>query len=226
LKRQQDISFDYRAERNHYASPVTVVRPYQHLEGHLLAFGKDYRRFFHGKKVLDFGGGEGLHAKVIAETAAPVLLVTVDLIFKRMLLPSQHNPFDSLHFVCGDCFHLPFLPRTFDVVFGSGILHHLRDIDPVVDEIKRVLKPGGLYLGIEPNLRNPVNLLYFRRVSKSTNEYELKPTPLKSAFSSKGFSFRFSYWWRRFPLIRSPWLTPTIAIEARYSAESENNPTP
>ena len=41
-----------------------------------------------------------------------------------------------------DANKLQFPDNSFDVVFGSSILHHL-DINQTLDEITRVLKPNG-----------------------------------------------------------------------------------
>lgn len=47
---------------------------------------------------------------------------------------------------------LPFEDELFDAVTAYAFLHHLEDYKPVLREISRVLKPGGLvYVDLEPN---------------------------------------------------------------------------
>ena len=46
-------------------------------------------------------------------------------------------------FVLHDAERLPFDDDTFDVVYSNGVLHHTPDTRGVVNEIWRVLKPGG-----------------------------------------------------------------------------------
>jgi len=41
---------------------------------------------------------------------------------------------------------LPFDDEVFDVVFSKGVLTHVRDKQPLFDEIYRVLKPGGIFV--------------------------------------------------------------------------------
>lgn len=53
---------------------------------------------------------------------------------------------------------LEFEDNTFDVVYGGGILHHL-DFERAVDEVQRVLKPGGIMVFQEPLDLNPVGWL-------------------------------------------------------------------
>jgi SAM-dependent methyltransferase len=60
---------------------------------------------------------------------------------------------------------------TFDLVYGSGILHHL-DFERAMHELKRVLKPGGVALFAEPLGHNPAIELYRRRTPEARSEDE------------------------------------------------------
>ena len=48
-------------------------------------------------------------------------------------------------FVAGDGFRLPFPDGRFDVVLSTGLLEHFDGPSPIVREMVRVLKPGGLF---------------------------------------------------------------------------------
>ena len=97
----------------------------------------------HGKKVLDVGCGNGYVLKQYARTAAEVHGVdfaesAVELSRKRLKTLSipwsaQQSPADSI----------PFEDEQFDIVCSMGVLHHIIDPAPAVDEIFRVMKPGG-----------------------------------------------------------------------------------
>jgi SAM-dependent methyltransferase len=39
--------------------------------------------------------------------------------------------------------HIPYPDNSFDIVYSHGVIHHSPDIDKIVGEIHRVLKPGG-----------------------------------------------------------------------------------
>lgn len=58
-------------------------------------------------------------------------------------------------FLMMDAHKLDFEDNSFDVVFGKAILHHL-DYAVALDEINRVLKPGGTMVFMEPLDMNPV----------------------------------------------------------------------
>ena len=45
----------------------------------------------------------------------------------------------------GDALRLPYRDGVLDAVFGFGVLHHLPDWQGGLQEIARVLKPGGIY---------------------------------------------------------------------------------
>jgi SAM-dependent methyltransferase len=55
-----------------------------------------------------------------------------------------------------DAHKLAFRESTFDIVYGVAILHHL-DLEVAVQEIQRVLKPGGRLAFVEPLGINPVS---------------------------------------------------------------------
>ena len=69
------------------------------------------------------------------------------------------NPESRTELCCGEVEHLPFPDDSFSCVFGMDVIHHLEDPVPVFNEVFRVLAPGGIYLGIEPNMKNPGMLL-------------------------------------------------------------------
>lgn len=48
-------------------------------------------------------------------------------------------------FVSGDGFRLPFADGRFDVVLSTGLLEHFEDPSPIVREMVRVLRPGGIF---------------------------------------------------------------------------------
>ncbi len=98
---------------------------------------------FNKKKVLDVGSGNGYVLSKYATEGADVFGIDItqegiDLCRKR---------FDYLnlqgHFQVADAQELPFADNTFDCVCSMGVLHHVPDTQKALDEIYRVLKPGG-----------------------------------------------------------------------------------
>jgi SAM-dependent methyltransferase len=47
-----------------------------------------------------------------------------------------------------DAERLPFKSEFFDVVYSWGVIHHSEKPELIIAEIKRVLKPGGIFIGM------------------------------------------------------------------------------
>jgi SAM-dependent methyltransferase len=62
---------------------------------------------------------------------------------------------ESVDFRLADPYATPFADDSFDIVIGASILHHL-DLDRALAEIRRVLRPGGRGVFVEPLARNPL----------------------------------------------------------------------
>jgi SAM-dependent methyltransferase len=52
---------------------------------------------------------------------------------------------DRVKYICGNARNLPFDAGYFDTVFTNGSLHEWENPDEIMNEIFRVLKPGGKY---------------------------------------------------------------------------------
>lgn len=76
-----------------------------------------------------------------------------------------------------DAHALEFPDEHFDVVFGTGILHHL-DLDRALTEVRRVLRPDGVVLFFEPLDNNPVGRVVRRLTPRSRTADE---RPLRHA---------------------------------------------
>ena len=98
---------------------------------------------FKGKKILDVGSGNGyVLAKYAAEGAEvfgiDITQASIDLCRKRFELLGLSGDFQI-----DDAQDLPFPDNNFDCVCSMGVLHHVPDTQKALDEIFRVLKPGG-----------------------------------------------------------------------------------
>jgi ubiquinone/menaquinone biosynthesis C-methylase UbiE len=104
--------------------------------------------------VLDDGCGTGAFLEFAARRGTRVdRYVGID-VSRGMLRHAQRRlkqaGGDPL-LVQADACRLPFAENTFDVVYARGMLHHLPDPAAGMQEIRRVLKPGGLAVVLDPN---------------------------------------------------------------------------
>jgi ubiquinone/menaquinone biosynthesis C-methylase UbiE len=63
-----------------------------------------------------------------------------------------------------DAENLSFPDNTFDVVYSFGVLHHTPDTQKAIDEVRRVLVPGGLAVIMLYN-RNSLNYYIHRLIN-------------------------------------------------------------
>src|ERR1700694_2528347 len=64
---------------------------------------------------------------------------------------------------------LPFAGESFDLLVCLWVLEHIESPEVVLGEVRRVLRPGGHFIFLTPNLRNPLLLL---------NRLPAEPPPL------------------------------------------------
>ena len=58
-----------------------------------------------------------------------------------------------------DALQLPFADNCLEFVLSIDTLHHIEDLWKYFQEVKRVLKPGGRIVCVEPNMLNPMMFL-------------------------------------------------------------------
>jgi SAM-dependent methyltransferase len=95
--------------------------------------------------ILDVGAGTGEHHDYQLRGRCKEI-VGVDLDPRVMENPLLDRG------VVADVRRLPLEDNTFDLAFSVYVLEHINDPQSFVKEIKRVLKPGGHFLALTPNL--------------------------------------------------------------------------
>jgi len=120
-------------------------------------------------RVLDLGCGRG---------------GVVELIWREVKLAAGLDP-DSpslaehrapgMPVVRGVGQRLPFGDGSFDLVVCVWVLEHLEDPAATLREVRRVLRPGGHFLFLTPNLRNP--LMWLNRLGKALPRLQRRLVP-------------------------------------------------
>lgn len=101
---------------------------------------------FRGRRLLEIGVGLGTDHSRFAGAGA--VTVGIDLSLKSLHFAKKRFALDGLKgsFLQTTAAALPFADETFDAVYSHGVLHHIPDIESVLKEIERVLRPGGKFL--------------------------------------------------------------------------------
>src|SRR6267142_3032066 len=95
-----------------------------------------------GERVLEVGCGTGCDLLQFAEHGA--LAVGIDITPEHLRL-ARERVRDRARVVHGDATHIPFKAASFDYVYSHGVLHHLDHPRRMVEELFRVLRPGGRF---------------------------------------------------------------------------------
>jgi len=96
-----------------------------------------------GRRVLEIGPGLGTDHAQFARGGA--LAFGIDLTEAHLHHTRRRFELEGLkaRLARADAERLPFCPDSFDAVYSFGVLHHTPDTQGAVDEIRRVLRPGG-----------------------------------------------------------------------------------
>ena len=95
-----------------------------------------------GMRILEIGGGSGFQASVVASWGYE--LMSIDLP-ERPFPPPYLFPVKDY-----DGVNIPAADESLDLIFSSNVLEHVTQLPPLLAEMRRVLKPGGLAIHILP----------------------------------------------------------------------------
>lgn len=93
---------------------------------------------------LDLGCGDGRLTKIILDRVGRREMVGIDIDPGETSLAEQLNVYQKIHVAPAN--QIPELDNTFDWVFSNSVLEHIPNLDEVLQEVSRVLKPRGLFL--------------------------------------------------------------------------------
>lgn len=127
---------DLRAQLDSQAEARYVLEPYL----------PEFAKFSEGKgkDVLEVGVGMGADHLEWAKSG-PRSLSGIDLTPRAVGITQSRLTAYGLpsNVQCGDAENLPFPDASFDLVYSWGVLHHSPNTQRAIEEVRRVLRPGG-----------------------------------------------------------------------------------
>jgi len=99
-----------------------------------------------GLQALELSSGRGGGAWYIMRQFRPASIVGVDPSINAIRFCNRYYAMDGLSFLQGRAEHLQFPDNTFDVVTNIEASLHYANMEAFVNEVVRVLKPGGYFL--------------------------------------------------------------------------------
>ena len=111
-----------------------------------------------GKRILDYGCGEGRFAfHLLSQGATHVTGIDISeaRIEAAKAKAEELGLSSQVHFTTADAHGTGLPAASFDLIIGSDILHHL-DLRAAVEELRRMLVPGGRAIFVEPLAHHPL----------------------------------------------------------------------
>lgn len=103
-----------------------------------------------GDKILDLGCGNGNIIRMLQEKRKAEYC-GVD-ISEAMIREAEKRVGKGAEFKAADVVSVPYGDDTFDIIICNASFHHYTDPDAALEEIKRVLKPGGTLVLGDPTM--------------------------------------------------------------------------
>src|SRR5919198_5563284 len=99
-------------------------------------------------EVLDAGCGVGYGSAFLGEVARRV--VGVDRDANAIAYARERYARPNVEFLVGDVLQLAFADASFDAVCSFETIEHVDDVDAMLGETARVLRPGGVFVASTP----------------------------------------------------------------------------
>jgi len=151
-----EIDFwDQRADADEYRAKMAIT-PDQYMAQEVwLQSWVEMLPDLTGKRVLDCGTGLGAIATWCAQRGGEVVGFDIAQGMARLAVEYAKQHGTSIDMIASTFEELPLADHSIDVAVGQYILHHT-DVDRSMDQLKRVMKPGGVALFVENMALNPL----------------------------------------------------------------------
>lgn len=100
--------------------------------------------------VLDYGSGSGLHVELWKHVFLEANLYFCDI--SSVALQQLGDKYPEFKSKCGEVKRnrAPFDDLSFDVVISVEVMEHVENLDDYLEDIFRLLKPGGIFIWTAP----------------------------------------------------------------------------
>lgn len=143
------------------------------------------------RTAVDLGCGTGSFTRRFFQQDG-LVGVGVDISFQAILRAVSKD--DGIHYFVSDISRTAIKDGSVDLVVFSGVLHHFPDMTACLNEARRILRKGGMFLSYDPHIHNPCMWLYrhprslfYSKAGKTANERLLSKQEMQEALHKSGF---------------------------------------
>jgi len=138
--------------------------------------------------VLDFGAGVGTSIPWFRRHLDAAKLTCLDVSERSLHVGASRFP-DQADFVSFDGQRIPLADASFDVAFAACVFHHIDAAQQVglLREIRRVLRPDGVFAIFEHNPMNPLTVRAVNSCEFDDNAVLIHPSTLRRRLRQAGF---------------------------------------
>ncbi|MBN1316068.1 MAG: class I SAM-dependent methyltransferase, partial [Anaerolineales bacterium] len=141
-----------------------------------------------GGLLMDLGAGFGRLADAFTGYQRVVLF---DYSHSQLVYARSQLGDERFIYVAGDFYRLPFVPGLFDTINQVRVIHHAADAPAVMRQVRRALRPEGVYLLEFANKQNLKAIVRYLFKRQQWSPFQLEPVEFVE------LNFNFSPRWIR-----------------------------
>jgi ubiquinone/menaquinone biosynthesis C-methylase UbiE len=142
------------------------------IENEHLARYRFVSQFVAGKRVADIACGTGYGTQMLAKAGARSVH-GMDISEEAVKFCVERYKTPGVTYSAADAQNLAAIPDSeFDFVVSFETIEHLPDVEAYLDEMKRILQPGGVFLVSTPDRR--VASVMYRLIGHPANKYHVR----------------------------------------------------
>ena len=140
-------------------------------------------------EILDFGAGIGNSVPYVQKHLAGEHLTCLDLSQRSLKVAEGRFP-EQASYVHFDGTRIPFPEDHFDIAYAMCVFHHIDHADhaALLQELRRVIRPGGCLFVFEHNPYNPLTVRIVNTCPFDENAHLIGGSEMKQRLLSAGFS--------------------------------------
>ncbi len=175
-------------QHRHYFNAIAPEWPPPAANDSALDSGLQRFMINEGDWILDLGAGKGRIAAALRRRAGPSgRIVALDCAEQMLLSGRERLAAERVSPLCSDAARIACRTDCFDKVICMGTWPHFDQPDQVMQEILRILKPGGLFLVWHTCCSRKLNAFHSHLVGIVATDMLLRSGELAEGLAATGF---------------------------------------